>query len=196
MGSETPAEPVFFLKPPTALACPHEGELLIPEALGELHHEIELAILLGRGGKDVTAREAAKLIEGFGVAMDLTLRALQTKAKKARAPWAVAKGFDGSGPVGAFVKTPADAEAAMAESVAGDRALRLEINGEIRQEGRTAEMLFRPEELIAHASRYFTLEPGDLFFTGTPSGVGPLFSGDKIVASIEGLPELRFTIRR
>ncbi len=189
MSANLPPEPMIFLKPSTALARPGGGDLSIPENLGELHFEIELVLLLGGGGKNLPPAEAERLIAGYGVGLDLTLRGIQATAKERGAPWSVAKGFDGSAPVGDFVSSgdhPADS----------GRVLRLLVNGEQRQEGSTAEMIFSPGRIISFASRYFTLEPGDLFFTGTPSGVGPLYDGDRISASIDGLPELHFKFHR
>ena len=121
--------------------------------------------------------------------MDLTLREIQTELKRARAPWALAKGFDGSAPVGAFVPARNVADA-------GDLVMELTVSGETRQKGRTSSMIFPPEELLRYASRYFTLESGDLLFTGTPAGVGPLVDGDTVLARIDGLPDLGFTVKR
>lgn len=189
MGAGIPDEPVLFLKPHTALVRPAGGDIHVPAVHGELHHEIELVLLLGAGGRDLSADEAARAVAGLGVGVDLTLRAIQARAKEDRAPWTVAKGFDRSAPVGDFV-------AAGDVSADKPRALRLSVNGETRQEGNAARMIFPPTRIISFASRYFTLEEGDLFFTGTPPGVGPLRDGDRVSAEVEGLPGLDFTVRR
>jgi len=179
MGVPPPKEPLLFLKPATAVVRPDGGELFVPASHGLLHHEIELAVLLGDGGKAV----------GYGVALDLTLRDLQAAAKKAGGPWAIAKGFDRSAPIGDFLPAGAVPNPA-------DLPVCLEVNGETRQQASTADMIFTPAVLAAYASRYFTLEAGDLLITGTPAGVGPLDDGDVVHARIGDLPELRLTMRR
>ncbi len=189
MRARIPGEPVLFMKPTTALLCPHGGDLFVPESYGLLHHEIELAVLLAAGGKNLTEEEAAGRIAGYGVALDLTLRTQQTDAKKAGEPWMLWKGFDGSCPAGDFLPPeragdPCDLEVA------------LEVNGEVRQKGHTSRMMFSPARILSYASRFITLDEGDLFLCGTPEGVGPLHAGDKVVGRIGGLPELRFTLRR
>jgi len=189
MGAAPPDEPVFFLKPSTALAHPSGGDLFIPEEWGLLHHEVELALLLGGGGRDLSPGEAGEAVLGCAVALDLTLRDVQSRAKKAGGPWTVAKGFDGSAPVGGFLPVSSLKDL-------GDLALTLSVNGEVRQASRTSRMIFSPAELVAHASSRMTLEEGDLLFTGTPEGVGPLVDGDRVVASLEGLPDLTLTLRR
>ncbi|MFH1680001.1 MAG: fumarylacetoacetate hydrolase family protein [Candidatus Eisenbacteria bacterium] len=189
MGARIPGEPVLFMKPHTALVRPDGGDLFVPESFGLLHHEIELAVFLGGGGRDLSVGEAEPLIAGYGAALDLTLREPQTDAKKAGEPWMLWKGFDGSCPVGAF---------AAAERVEDVRnlGLALEVNGGLRQKGHTSRMMFSPARILAYTSRYITLEEGDLFLTGTPEGVGPLHDGDEVAARIGSLPELRFTLRR
>lgn len=189
MGAALPAEPMLFLKPSTAVARPGGGDLFVPRAFGLLHHEIELAVLLGDGGKDLGAAAAPRLIAGYGVALDLTLRDLQAAAKKGGRPWSLSKGFDGAAPVGDFAPASAIGDVR-------NLALRLVVNGEVRQEGNTAAMIFPPEEILAYASRFMTLEAGDILLTGTPEGVGPLDDGDEVVASIGGLPGLWCTLRR
>ncbi|MBN1825102.1 MAG: fumarylacetoacetate hydrolase family protein [Candidatus Eisenbacteria bacterium] len=188
MGSVPPAAPFLFLKPLTALHT-GGGEVRVPEALGLLHHEVELVALLGGGGKNLSPGEAERLIAGYAVGVDLTLREEQERAKRSGGPWALGKGFDCSAPVGAFVPA-AEAGDPL------DMPIRLEVNGRARHDSRTSFMLFRPGELLAYVSRFLTLEEGDLLFTGTPEGVGPLAGGDRVVARAGNLPELRFTIVR
>ena len=189
MGAAPPDEPVIFLKPTTALAHPGGGDLFIPEEWGLLHHEVELALLLGGGGRDLPSAEAGGVVLGCAVALDLTLRDVQARAKKAGGPWAAAKGFDGAAPVGGFLPVSSLRDLR-------DLAISLAVNGEVRQASRTSRMIFPPAELIAYVSSRMTLEEGDLLFTGTPEGVGPLVDGDHLVGSIEGLPDLTLTIRR
>ncbi|MFH1278550.1 MAG: fumarylacetoacetate hydrolase family protein [Candidatus Eisenbacteria bacterium] len=189
MGETVPDEPFFFLKPRTAVVRPDGGGLFVPASFGLLHHELELAVLLGAGGKDVSPADAPDLVAGYGIALDLTLRDLQSEAKRGGRPWTMSKGFDGSAPVGDF---------APASTVPDPRDLvmSLTVNGAVRQKASTSRMVFDPAELISHASRYMTLEEGDLLLTGTPEGVGPLVEGDEVVATIGDLPALRLTVRR
>ena len=188
MGSVPPAAPFLFLKPPTALHS-GGGEIAVPESLGLLHHEVELVALLGGGGKNLTPGDAEKRIAGYAVGVDLTLREEQERAKRAGGPWALGKGFDSSAPVGTFAPASRVADPL-------DLSIRLEVNGRIRHDSRTSFMLFRPGELLAYISRFMTIEEGDLLFTGTPEGVGPLAAGDRVRARAGDLPELSFTIIR
>jgi len=177
MKAQPGTEPVLFLKPNSAL---HELEqpVPLPSGLGEVHHEIELAVLLGRAGSRIGEDQAADYILGFGVALDLTLRDVQNQAKQNGLPWAVAKGFDHSCPVSVFA--PANPE-----MLKTDLELVLKINGQIRQRGRTCQMIFSVPFLISYISRFFTLEPGDIILTGTPDGVGPLSAGDELDLSVD-----------
>jgi len=189
MGAEADADPVFFLKPPTALLAGPNLRVSVPATYGELHHEVELAVLVGRRACGLDPAGAPDCVAGFAVALDLTLRDLQAKAKKDGGPWDLAKGFDGSAPIGDFVR---------GETVADphDLAIRLEVNDQVRQSARTSSMIHRVPDLIAYVSRFMTLEPGDVLLTGTPEGVGPLVDGDRLVAEIEGLPTLALEITR
>ena len=188
MGTAPPVEPILFFKPVTALARPAGGDLFVPGRFGELHHEGELVCLVGAGGKNLSSEAASRAVAGIAVGVDLTLRTIQATAKESRTPWAVAKGFDSSAPVGTFI------EAGHGE-IEG-RRMTLGVNGSVRQEGNTSAMIFEPAKILSFASRYFTLERGDLLFTGTPPGVGPLVGGDRVLAAAEGLPELSFTVKR
>ena len=189
MGEKVPSEPVLFLKPATAIVRPSGGDLFVPKEFGELHHEVELAVLLGGEGKNLSPERAARLVAGYAVALDLTLREVQARAKRAGEPWSLAKGFDGAAPMGDFV--PASG-VARPENL----SLSLDVNGEIRQKACTSQMIFSSKDILAYASRFLTLEKGDILLTGTPEGVGPLVDGDVLLARIEGLPELRLTMRR
>ena len=187
MGNAPSAEPVIFLKPPSALVL-DGGEILLPSGLGEVHHEVELVALIGRGGKRIAVDRAAEHVLGYAVGLDLTLRDLQAAAKAKGEPWAVAKGFDTS--AGLSLVAPKEAT--------GDEralAIRLTVNGETRQSASTAQMLHSVAELIAQVSRLMTLERGDLLYTGTPAGVGPVLPGDVLEASIEKVGVLRLTAR-
>lgn len=178
MGSQISAEPVVFIKPETAL-CDIRQPLAIPKDLGAVHHEVELAVLIGTPLKQATEDRVANAIAGYALALDLTLRDLQTKFKAAGQPWEKAKGFDGSCPISGFIPVSEFGDAQQVD-------LQLVVNGETRQEGNTRNMLTPLLPLIAYMSRYFTLRAGDIILTGTPQGVGPLKAGDEIVATLNG----------
>lgn len=176
MGSITPEEPVVFIKPETAL-CDLRQPLSLLQGLGEIHHETELAVLIGSPLQQASEDQVLPAIAGYGVALDLTLRSIQAGLKKKGQPWEKSKGFDNSCPVSGFVS---------ASDFLGDpqqTALQLEINGEVRQAGNTQDMIHKIVPLIAYMSRFFTLRPGDIILTGTPEGVGPLNHGDQLSVS-------------
>ncbi|GAA0472352.1 MULTISPECIES: fumarylacetoacetate hydrolase family protein [Tatumella] len=176
MGSITPEEPVLFIKPETAL-CDLRQPLKLLSELGEIHHEVELAVLIGSTLQNAREDQVLPAIAGYGVALDLTLRTIQAGLKKKGQPWEKSKGFDNSCPVSGFV--PAVEFSGDAQST----PLALEINGDIRQSGNTRDMMYKIVPLIAYMSRFFTLRPGDIILTGTPEGVGPLLSGDSLSVS-------------
>jgi uncharacterized protein (TIGR00369 family) len=186
MGAPEDSAPVFFLKPPSALVA-GGGTIRLPPDAGEVHHEVELVVVVGRSGKMIPASEAPDHILGFAVGLDLTLRDVQNRAKQRGEPWTLSKGFDGSAPV---------SEVAMRDDVGDGSGLeiRLEVNGEVRQQGNTSQLLTPVAELIAIASRSMTLERGDLIFTGTPAGVGALRPGDRVQASVERVGSLQVRI--
>ncbi|BDV41715.1 acylpyruvase [Geotalea uraniireducens] len=187
LGNETPAAPVIFTKPATAVIGDGQ-EIVIPPYSHDCHHEAELALLIGRQGKDIPREEAASYIAGYGVAIDLTLRDVQGELKKKGLPWDIAKGFDTACPLSDFVP---------AEQVADPQRLqiRLSVNGELRQDGSTALMIHQVADIISYMSGIFTLEPGDIILTGTPAGVGPLVSGDIVSTEIPGVVALRVSVK-
>ncbi|MFZ3387792.1 fumarylacetoacetate hydrolase family protein [Buttiauxella gaviniae] len=176
MGSATPEEPVLFIKPESAL-CDIRQPLVLPHGLGSVHHEVELAILIGSTLRQATDEHVTKAIAGYGIALDLTLRDLQGKLKKAGHPWEKAKGFDNSCPISGFIP------ASEFNCDAQNTPIALKINGEVRQQGSTSDMIHKIVPLIAYMSRFFTLRAGDVILTGTPEGVGPLVSGDELEVS-------------
>jgi len=186
MGNARAVPPVLFLKPPSALV--HDGGVVtLPVGLGQVHHEVELVLVIGKPGHAIREDAALDHVYGYAVGLDLTLRDLQNDAKKKGEPWDLAKGFDGSAPVSHVVP----------KERAGDvtaLTLTLDVNGLRRQEGSIRQMLHGVAALVAYASRWITLERGDLLFTGTPSGVGPLVAGDAVVARLQDLVTLRVTI--
>lgn len=186
MGADPEREPPFFFtKPPEAVV--HGPEVAYPPATAELHHEVELVVALGRGGHELDSAAACAAIFGYAVGLDLTRRDLQREAKERRRPWDAAKAFEGSAPCSPLQP---------AESIGHpERGLIwLQVGEERRQEGDLAQMIWPVPELIARLSALFRLAPGDLVFTGTPSGVGRLERGDRVAAGVEGVGELRLRI--
>jgi len=170
MKGEVPNSPVIFCKPPTSLVAPRE-EIHFPKHGQELHHEVEIVVLIGKGGRAETAEEASLFIAGLTLGLDLTLRDLQGSLRQKGLPWEIAKSFDQSAPIGSFVPHEKLSDL-------GDIEFSCRVNGQIRQESNTSDMIFPIERLIVEVSRIWELRPGDLIFTGTPSGVGPLRVGD------------------
>ncbi len=170
------AEPILFLKPASALV-PGGGAIELPRFSAEVHHEVELVVRIGRDGRSLDRTQAAAAIDAIAVGLDLTARDLQRRAKAAGDPWAVAKGFDQSAPLSPLVALDDPARLAAL-------ALELQVNGARRQHGCTARLLTPVVELVQFVSSRFRLEAGDLLFTGTPSGVGPLHRGDVALATL------------
>ncbi|GAB7026930.1 fumarylacetoacetate hydrolase family protein [Geotalea toluenoxydans] len=186
LSNETPQAPVIFTKPATSVIF--QGEpIIIPNHSSDCHHEAELAILIGKPGKDIPAAKALEHIAGYGVAIDLTLRDVQAELKKKGLPWDIAKGFDTACPLSGFVA---------AATVADPQNLqvRLSVNGQLRQDGNTSLMIHSVAAMISYMSGIFTLEAGDVILTGTPAGVGPIKSGDSIEAEIPGVGQLQLKV--
>ncbi|MGH8155481.1 MAG: fumarylacetoacetate hydrolase family protein [Rhodanobacteraceae bacterium] len=176
------ANPVFFMKPVDALV-PEGGDIPYPSATQDFHHEVEMVVALMKGGRDIGAASALDCIFGYGVGLDLTRRDLQASMKAKGLPWDVAKGFDHSAPVS--VLRPAS------ETGHPEHArLSFAVNGEVRQDTDIAEMIFPVAEIIAELSKLFELKPGDLVFTGTPAGVGPLVRGEAFHAELHAIATL------
>jgi 2-keto-4-pentenoate hydratase/2-oxohepta-3-ene-1,7-dioic acid hydratase in catechol pathway len=189
LGNAVPEEPVFFLKPTTACLYPGQPIKLKP-FLGEIHHEIELVVMLDSYAKDVPEPMALGLVASYTLGLDLTARTLQNELKAKGLPWEKAKAFDGSAVLG-------DVELPMTASTDLQRlAIELKKNGVTVQTGQTKDMLFPVARQIAFVSRYITLEPGDLLFTGTPSGVGPIAEGDVLEGFLNGQRVLNVTVAK
>ncbi|MEL6363621.1 MAG: fumarylacetoacetate hydrolase family protein [Pseudomonadota bacterium] len=186
MGGDPKTQPpVFFTKPADAVVA-SGAEIPYPPATDDLHYEAELVLALCSDGARVSAEGAEDLIFGYAVGCDLTRRDRQKEAKDAGAPWDVAKAFDNSAPVGPVVRK--------GEADLQDARIRLSVNGAPRQDAALASMIWTPAEIIAALSERFALAAGDLVFTGTPEGVGPLVAGDAVRAEIDGLEALTFSI--
>lgn len=186
MGGTPGREPPFFFQKP-ADAIVTSGRFPYPAASSDVHHEVELVLALGRGGSSIAAAEAMQHVFGFAVGLDMTRRDLQAAAKKAGKPWDTAKGFDHSAPLGAIAP----------RAVAGDveaLTLSLQVNGALRQQGKVADMIWSSAEIISELSRLFELAPGDLIFTGTPSGVGPVKRGDRLEARLGEVARLEVEV--
>lgn len=183
LNNPVPSEPLLFIKPSTSLVAMNQP-LSLPQNLGEVHYETELALLIGERLTQVSPDEALSKVAAVGLALDLTLRDVQNQLKQQGHPWERAKAWDGSCPVSAFVPASQIEDWQELE-------LSLKINSELRQQGKVKQMLFPLAELLSQISHSFTLLPGDLVLTGTPKGVGRLNSGDKLEASLKGLLEVK-----
>ena len=188
MGHDPDREPpFFFLKPPNAVVA-DGSELDFPVATADLHHEIELVVALGTGGRDVSVDRALDLVYCYGVGLDMTRRDMQAVAKKAGRPWDLSKGFDESAPCSALV--PA---AEIGHPAAGQ--IWLDVNGERRQQGDLAQQIWSVPEALAYLSTFVALRPGDLLMTGTPAGVGAVQPGDRLSGHIDGIGDLTVNYR-
>lgn len=187
MGGAPEREPPFFFAKPRDALVVRPRALPLPPQSEDVQHEVELVLVLSRGGADLTPAAAEAAIGWCGVGVDLTRRDLQAAAKAAGRPWALAKGFDASAPIGTLVAWPGSA------AMAG-RSIALSVGEQVRQRGSLDDMIWSPAEIVATLSASVRLEPGDVVFCGTPAGVAALAAGDRVEASIDGLPPLRFSV--
>ena len=186
MHEVVPAEPQFFLKPPSALLG-DGGVVVLPKKSRRVEHEVELAVLMKSTCHRVSAATALRHVLGYTIAVDITARDLQAEAKKKGMPWTLAKGFDTFAPVGPCIVS--------AETIdSGNLPIWLTVNGDMRQRSTTAHMIHPVAELISSISHIMTLEPYDIICTGTPEGVSPLHDGDSVEAGIDGIGVLRFRV--
>ncbi len=183
-GDPKDQPPLFFTKPADAAVAPGGG-VAYPPGTSDFHHEIELVVALKGGGADVAPTDALALVYGYAAGVDLTRRDLQNAAKKTGQPWDSAKAFDESAPVGAIRPASGDVPSG---------AIRLSVNGQVRQDGRLGDMIWSVAEIISEVSKLWRLEAGDLIFTGTPEGVGPLARGDRVEGEIENVGSVAFTV--
>jgi fumarylpyruvate hydrolase len=190
MGHSGREPPFFFMKPADALvpvAAGETGTIDYPPLTDNLHHEIELVVALGRGGRDLRAADAPALIWGYAVGLDMTRRDLQSQMKKQGRPWEIGKAFEQSAPIGPLVPI-----ANTGELLRG--AITLDVNGARRQTGDLADLIWSVAETIEQLSAAWLLQPGDLIYTGTPAGVGAVQRGDLMEGRIDGLPALRVAV--
>jgi fumarylpyruvate hydrolase len=190
MGATGREPPFFFLKPADTVVPVPEGEvgtMHYPSLTQNLHHEVELVVAIGEGGRDISVEEAPRHICGYAVGLDMTRRDLQNDMKKQGRPWCIGKGFDEAAPIG-MLKPAADCRLGEGTRIA------LAVNGQPRQASTLGKLIWSVPEVIAELSRAWALAPGDLIYTGTPEGVGAVVRGDLLEAEVEGLPRLAVRI--
>jgi len=176
MKSKKTDDPVVFLKPRSSIIF-NDQTIYLPQQSSNVHHEVELVLLIGRDVRNCPVVEAHQTIQAVAVGIDVTARDIQSQAKKNGLPWTLSKGFDTFAPLGNFVEPDSLTDLQNLD-------LQVHVNGELRQLGNTSNMLFSTSEIISYLSHQFTLNPGDLIFTGTPEGVSPIVDGDILEASI------------
>lgn len=186
LGNEKPDEPVIFMKPDSAILR-NNDPFYIPDFSNDVHHEVEVVVRINRVGKSIEPKFAHKYYDEIGLGIDFTARDLQSKLKSKGLPWELAKGFNSSAPISPFIsKEGFDLT---------NLNFHLDINGETIQKSNTSLMLFPVDEMIAFVSRYFTLKKGDLIFTGTPKGVGPIKVGDRLQGYLEERKMFDFLVK-
>ena len=187
MGFTGREPPFFFMKPADAVLVVNAGEtgdMPYPSLTKNLHHEIELVVAIGKGGKNIQAADAMSHVYGYAVGLDMTRRDLQNDMKKQGRPWCIGKGFDHSAPIGPITPAARAGDVANAE-------IYVQVNGQDRQRSTTSQLIWNIAETIEHLSAAWELQPGDLIYTGTPEGVGAVVAGDVMVGSVAGLGELK-----
>jgi len=190
MGGTGREAPFFFMKPADAVlpvASGVTGHMPYPPMTKNLHHEVELVVAIGKSGRDIAVADAAHYIWGYAVGLDMTRRDLQSDAKQQGRPWCTGKGFDYSAPIGPLVPATELSQVELA-------TIHLDVNGAARQHSEIHKMIWNVSEVIAQLSQFYTLQPGDLIFTGTPEGVAAVVRGDVMEASIDGLGTLKVKI--
>jgi 2-keto-4-pentenoate hydratase/2-oxohepta-3-ene-1,7-dioic acid hydratase in catechol pathway len=187
MKAAVPSEPVFFLKPDTALIKDNQP-FYYPDFSKEIHHEVEIVLKISKAGKNIAPQFAGKYYDDIGIGIDFTARDIQAACKEKGLPWEKAKAFDGSAPIGQFISK--DSFGSM-----DNISFHLDINGKTVQKGNTSDLLFSFDTIVSYVSKFFTLKTGDLIFTGTPEGVGPVKIDDKLEAYIGDKLLLAFEIK-
>ncbi len=188
MGGTIPKEPLLFLKPPSCL-LEDGGVIQLPPESQVIHHEVELAALIGKRATRISARDWEKYVYGYAIFLDITARDLQGEAKRLGEPWTVSKGFDTFGPISAITSK---------NHVTDPHKLNISLkkNGELKQDSNTSYMIFKIPVILEYASKIMTLEPGDIISTGTPEGVEEIKHGDRLEAKIDELGSLSVSVRR
>lgn len=186
LQDEDPDQPVIFMKPVSCIIRPEE-KIKLPAHGTCLHHEVELVVLIGQGGSNISASNARFHIAGLSLGLDLTLRDVQSSLKKKGLPWEIAKAFDQSAPLGEIVPLNNSIDL-------GDISFSCEVNGALRQQGNSGQMIYSIPQIIQYLGSIWELLPGDLIYTGTPAGVGPLDSGDTIKIFSEGIGEFTWEL--
>lgn len=190
MGHTGREAPFFFMKPADALLIIDDGqtgEMPYPPETRDLHHEMEMVVAIGKAGRNIAVEDAASYIWGYALGLDMTRRDLQAEAKKLSRPWDLGKAFDASAPIGPLHRV-------QDTGIIKDGAIALTVNGQSRQKSDVKKLIWSVDEMIAHLSRYFELQPGDLIFSGTPEGVAAVQKGDLMVGSVDKLGELKVRI--
>jgi 2-keto-4-pentenoate hydratase/2-oxohepta-3-ene-1,7-dioic acid hydratase in catechol pathway len=183
-GKEPPKEPIFFIKASTAVIGP-EDQVVCPRGVGRIDHEVELAVVIGRGGRRIPRARAMEHVAGYTILNDVTARDMQSRDMAASRPWFLSKSFDTFAPMGPCITLPDEIDDP------GTLSLSLSVNGKVRQRSNTRDLIFSVPEIIHRLSRYITLEPGDVIATGTPPGISPIQPGDVMEAQVERIGVLR-----
>jgi fumarylpyruvate hydrolase len=190
MGHTGREAPFFFMKPTDALLIIPDGQtgdMPYPPETNDLHHEMEMVVAIGKGGRNIAVEDAQAHIWGYALGLDMTRRDLQAEAKKLARPWDLGKAFDASAPIGPLHRV-------QDTGIIKDGSISLTVNDQIRQKSDVKKLIWSVDEMIAHLSRYFELQPGDLIFSGTPEGVAAVKPGDLMVGAVERLGELKVRI--
>jgi 2-keto-4-pentenoate hydratase/2-oxohepta-3-ene-1,7-dioic acid hydratase in catechol pathway len=187
MNRPVPSEPMIFLKPDSAILKKNKP-FFLPDFSEDLQYEAEIVLRISKLGKGISPRYAQRYFDALTVGIDFTARDLQNKFSKAGHPWELSKTFDGSAPLGTFISKERFADP-------GNISFTLDVNGVTKQNGNTSDLIFTFNDIISYVSRYYTLKTGDLIFTGTPPGVGPVKRGDNLVARLEGETVLDFFVK-
>ncbi len=188
MGHDPDREPPFFFQKPTDAVMPNHSTIAYPTMTKDLQHEIELVVVLHKGGTNIPVEKALDHVYGYAVGLDMTRRDLQTTAKNMGRPWEMGKGFDQSAPISAIVPV-----AKCGHPKKG--AIWVKVNGQVKQKGDLAQHIWQTDETIAYLSQYVALEPGDIIMMGTPAGVGPVVAGDKVDGHVDGVGDISVTYK-
>lgn len=188
MGSHISSDPTIFIKPPSALIL-NDDEIILPDISQNIHHEMELVVIIGDDCDSISPDNAVNVIAGYAIGIDVTLRDVQESSKKSGKPWSVAKGFKTSAPISFIIPQQ------KYDDTIPDFEMKLFVNSELKQHGYSKDMLKKIPDLISYISKIFTLRKGDLIFTGTPEGVGQIKSGDLITAELCGEISITVSVR-